>query len=127
VEMMIKDFFLVIFLTLSMSLVSCDSWFNSYQNPLSISKIANKKDGKQIYLAGEVIRTIPLLGKGAYQLQDTTGKVWIFTQTKLHVKGTKISIKGKIRYQELPFVQEELYIQEIDTQPYSVTDKKSNQ
>jgi hypothetical protein len=112
----------IILLIVAISLTSCDSWFISHTNPLSISEIADRRNDQKVYIAGEVIRTVPLLKNGAYQIQDRTGKVWILTKAQLPSKGDKISIQGKIRYQELPFSQEELYLQEIDTQPYPATD-----
>lgn len=116
-----KSFSVVIFLTIYITLISCNTWFNSYQNPLTISEIASKKDGKRVYIAGAVIRTVPLLKNGAYQLQDSTGKIWILTQEKLPLKGDKIAIKGIVRYQELPLVKEELYLEEIDTRSNAAT------
>lgn len=116
-----KVFFWLTYLILCLSLISCTSWFNSYQNPLTISEIASKKDGKRVYIAGAVIRTVPLLKNGAYQLQDSTGKIWILTQEKLPLKGDKIAIKGIVRYQELPLVKEELYLEEIDTRSNAAT------
>ena len=107
-----------VLLTIPISLIGCESWFNSHQNPFSISEIADKENGKKVYIAGEVIRTVPLVKNGAYQLQDETGKVWILTTAKLPSVKDKISIQGKIQYQELPFSEEELYLQELDTQPY---------
>jgi hypothetical protein len=114
----------VILLIAAISLTSCDSWFSSHTNPLSISEIINKRNEQKVYIAGEVIRTVPLLKNGAYQIQDNTGKVWILTKAKLPSKGDKISIQGQISYQELPFSQEELYLQEIGTRPYPATDTK---
>ena len=111
----------IIWLVLSISsiyLTGCDSWFNSHQNPFLIKEIANKKEGKNIYVAGEIIRTIPLVNNGAYQLQDSTGNIWILTTATLPSMGAKISVKGKVQYQELPFSEKELYLQEIETQPY---------
>lgn len=111
----------IIWIVLSISsiyLTGCDSWFNSHQNPFSIEEITNKKEGKNIYVAGEVIRTIPLVKNGAYQLQDNTGNVWILTTATLPSMEAKISVKGKVQYQELPFSEKELYLQEIETQPY---------
>ena len=105
-------------LSISINLVGCNSWFNSHQNPFSVSEIDNKKEGRKIYVAGEVIRTIPLINSGAYQLQDSTGKIWILTNTTLPSMGAKISVHGTIQYQELPFSEKELYLQELETQPY---------
>jgi uncharacterized protein YdeI (BOF family) len=114
----------VILLILTIGVTSCNSWFSSHTNPLTVSEIANKKSERQVYIAGEVIRTVPLLKNGAYQIQDKTGKVWILTNSKLPSQGDKISIKGKISYQELPFSQAEIYLQEIETQPYPTTNTK---
>ena len=120
--MIVKKILLIgAILSISPSIVSCDSWFSSHQNPFSIEEIANKKSGRKVYIAGEVIRTIYLVQNGAYLLQDNTGEMWILTSNKLPDKGDRISVLGTIQYQKLPFNTEELYLQEIEVKPYSET------
>lgn len=111
---LLKTVLSTILLIVSFGLVGCNSLFNSYQNPFQIEEINNKKDGRNVYVAGKVIRIIPLIKNGAYQLQDDTGKIWILTTNKLPSIGAKISVKGQIKYQKLPFSTKEIYLQEID-------------
>ena len=101
---------------IALTLSSCS--FQSHQNPLTIAQVMNKRDGKRIYIAGEVIRTVPLVKNGAYQVQDDTNQLWVLSNQKLPEQGTKISILGKVVYQELPFSEKQLYIQEIERQAF---------
>ena len=118
--MIVKKILLIgAILSISPTIASCDSWFSSHQNPFSIEEIADKRDGRKVHIAGEVIRTIYLVKNGAYLLKDDTGKIWILTNRKLPAVGDKISIQGKIQFQKLPFDKEELYLQEIEVKPYS--------
>ena len=98
------------------SLSGCNYWFSSHTNPFEITQIARKKSGSSIYIAGKVIRTIPLVNNGAYQIQDSTGIIWVLTTRTLPKVGENISVKGQIRLQELPFAQTEIYLQEIEVQ-----------
>lgn len=109
-----KTILFTILLIVSFSLIGCNSLFNSHQNPFQIEELSNKKDGRNIYVAGKVIRTIPLINYGAYQLEDNTGKIWVLTNNKLPNTGSQISLKGQIKYQKLPFATKELYLQEIE-------------
>jgi uncharacterized protein YdeI (BOF family) len=68
-----------------------------------------------VYLQGQVTNRAPLLGSGAYQLKDTTGTIWVFTNQTLPNVGDQVSIKGKLQFQSIPIgVQElgEVYVQQ---------------
>ncbi|SRR5579883_730999 len=55
-----------------------------------------------VYIRGKVERQVPLLQKRAYQINDSTGKIWVIThQTGLQV-GDQVMIKGQISYQSIP-------------------------
>lgn len=100
---------------IALTLSSCNP--QSYENPLTIEQVMEKRDGKKVYITGEVIRTVPLVKNGAYQVQDKTDQLWVLTTQKLPEKGSKISILGKVVYQELSLSEKQLYVQEIETQP----------
>lgn len=76
---------------------------------------AQQEDGKTLYVQGKVEKRVPLLNRYAYQINDSTGKIWVVTnQTGLR-QGSQVVIKGKVRYQSIPLGDKEygeLYIDE---------------
>jgi len=68
-----------------------------------------------VYIQGKVERQVPLVKKWVYQIDDSTGKIWVVTnQTKL-AKGDQVVIKGKVRYQSIPLAGKEfgeVYVEE---------------
>ena len=91
---------------------------------ISIDEISDRKIGKTVYLTGKVIHSAPFINDAAYQLEDTTGKIWIVTK-QLPQLGQKITVKGKIEYQSLPFAQQELgdfYLIELEQSVTAIDD-----
>lgn len=72
---------------------------------LNIAKIKDlsqqKKINAKVYLKGKVINTAPFLGTGAYELQDKTGSMWIFSKESLPVVGKNLTIRGEVKYQSI--------------------------
>ena len=92
------------------------SLFGCQAPVITVEQIPAKKVGKTVYLTGKMVRQAPFLNNAAYQLEDSTGKVWVVTD-KLPTSEQQINIKGKIQYQSLPFAEQELgdfYIVEIE-------------
>ncbi len=114
-KVLIKQFLGGVAIALTLS--SCNP--QSHENPLTIEQVMEKRDGKKVYIAGEIIRTVPLVKNGAYQVKDQTDQLWILTTQKLPKKGSKVSVLGKVVYQELSFSENQLYIQEIEVKPYN--------
>ena len=112
--MRLKSFIGIIFL--STSFLSGCSWFASHNNPLTVAEVVTKKEDRTVYVAGTVLRTVPLFQNGAYQLQDDTGAVWILTNDPLPKTGDKISVKGKLKLQQLAFAKVERYLAETERQ-----------
>lgn len=119
-----KILFLSILVTISMGISGCQELINNSLVALgkeelaitSVSNIPRQKNGRTIYVRGKVIHRSPFLGSAAYQLQDETGKVWVFTANPLPTKGTEVFIKGKIKQETLPFPEQdlgELYLVEL--------------
>jgi hypothetical protein len=109
-----KLFYLTIGGILLIQLLGCQAAM------IPIDKISSQKHGKTVYLTGRVIHLAPFIGEGAYQLQDSGGKIWVVTQNPLPVKDKQIKIKGKIEYQSLPFADSDLgdfYVIEIERLP----------
>ena len=51
----------------------------------------------EVGVEGSVIQSYSVLGRGAYQIEDGTGKLWVVTQQGAPRKGARVSVKGKIR------------------------------
>jgi uncharacterized protein YdeI (BOF family) len=119
-------FFPLYCLVLGLGLFGCNhsdflgwSGFNLGSMGGNITKISdipqNPNVDTIVYLQGQVTNRAPLLGSGAYQLKDTTGTIWVFTNQTLPNVGDQVSIKGKLQFQSIPIgVQElgEVYVQQ---------------
>ncbi|BAY23810.1 hypothetical protein NIES2100_36020 [Calothrix sp. NIES-2100] len=62
----------------------------------------------KVYIQGKVERQVPLLKRWAYQIDDSTGKIWVITSQNKLAKGEQVVIKGKIKYQSIPLAGKEL-------------------
>jgi hypothetical protein len=100
------------------------------QPPLiSIEQISDSKVGKTVYLTGKVVHLAPLIDNAAYQIEDTTGKIWVITSQSPPQIGQAISIKGKIAYQSLAFAEQDFgdfYIVELEQSDIEINDKQSS-
>jgi hypothetical protein len=84
------------------SLIGCEP------SQISVEQISPKKVGRVVYLSGTVTHLAPFIDNSAYQIEDITGKVWVVTTEDPPQVGQKINLKGKIKYQSLPFENQEL-------------------
>ena len=52
---------------------------------------------KEVNVAGEVTQSIGALGRGIYQVDDGTGKLWVFSESRgVPSKGARVGVKGHI-------------------------------
>jgi hypothetical protein len=51
----------------------------------------------EVAVIGTVTRSFSILGKGAYEVDDGTGKLWIVSETGVPREGTKVMVKGRIQ------------------------------
>lgn len=68
-----------------------------------------------VYLQGKVTKQVPLLKWRVYQLQDSTGTIWVLTNQATPQLGDEVLLKGQARYQSIPLVGKEfgeLYVEE---------------
>ena len=100
---------------------ACSDLFNFYDK--DIAQILNtkvkpeQKLDRKVSVDGTVIKSVSFLEGGAYQLQDKTGTIWIFTENDLPEEGTAIEIKGNLRHKNITFEDRdlgELYILESE-------------
>ncbi|MDJ0727342.1 MAG: hypothetical protein QNJ38_19760 [Prochloraceae cyanobacterium] len=93
--------------------VACTDLFNFYRDRniaqiLQIKVEQGKNLDRQVSVDGTVTRSISFLESGAYQLQDETGTIWIFTDDELPEAGTALEIKGKLRHKNISIEDRDL-------------------
>jgi hypothetical protein len=52
---------------------------------------------RDVGIEGNVVRSYSVLGKGAYEVDDGTGKLWVVSDKGVPRTGTRVAVKGKIR------------------------------
>ncbi|MEO1004359.1 MAG: hypothetical protein AAFW67_00640 [Cyanobacteria bacterium J06638_38] len=84
---------------------------------VSVAEINDRKLDKTVYLTGKVVQIAPFVEHAAYQIEDATGKIWVVTTQVPPQVGESINLKGQIKYQSLPFAEQELgelYLVELE-------------
>lgn len=72
-------------------------------NVTSIREIKLEQDrNATIYLRGKVVKQVPLLGWRVYQLQDSTGAIWVLTNQTTPQLEDEVLIKAQVLYQSIP-------------------------
>jgi hypothetical protein len=98
-------------LLLLAGLFGCGSWtasdlkgsnFIFGSNVTPIKEIQTKPGNKAtVYIQGKVEQQVPLMKQWAYQISDSTGKIWVITNQNNLQKGTQVVLKGKVRYKRI--------------------------
>ena len=52
---------------------------------------------REVKLSGSVVDSYSALGNGAYQIDDTTGRLWIVSNGGVPRKGARVSVTGRVR------------------------------
>jgi hypothetical protein len=78
-------------------------------NVTPIGKIKlEQKNQATVYIQGKVEKQAPLMKQWAYQINDTSGKIWVVTNQKSLPQGAEVVFKGKVRYRSIPVNGKEL-------------------
>ncbi|MDB9459794.1 hypothetical protein PN480_02805 [Dolichospermum circinale CS-1225] len=76
-------------------------------NVTPIQKISQKNQDTTIYIQGTVEKTAPLIKKKAYQINDSTGKIWIITNQGNFRVGENVVLKGNVQYKKISLAGKE--------------------
>jgi hypothetical protein len=57
----------------------------------------NRFHDDEVGLKGEVIKSASVLGKGAYQLDDGTGTIWVVSSKGTPRQGARVVVKGRVK------------------------------
>lgn len=74
-----------------------------------------QEDNTTVYIQGRVDKQVPLLKRRAYQINDSTGKIWVITNQHNWKQGDKVVVKGKIKHQSIALAGKEygeVYLEE---------------
>ncbi len=89
--------------------------FGSNVTPIRSIKPEQEQQDTTVYVQGKVETQVPLLNQWAYQINDSTGKIWVVTNQPNLQEGQQVVIKGKVRYKSIPLANQEfgeIYIEE---------------
>jgi len=85
--------YLIAIVILGFSLVACE------QKKISeINADPGRYSNKEVAVIGHVTQSIGALGRGIYQLDDGTGRLWVMTNSRgVPSKGAKVGVKGYVK------------------------------
>ena len=52
---------------------------------------------KEVTVGGRVVKSASVLGRGAYQIDDGSGTLWVVTKRGAPREGAKVSVTGRVR------------------------------
>jgi hypothetical protein len=52
---------------------------------------------REVGVRGTVVQSYSVLGRGAYQVDDGTGKLWVVSDKGVPRKGSRVGVRGHIR------------------------------
>lgn len=81
--------------------------FGTNVTPIGDIKLKQKNQAT-VYIQGKVEKQAPLMKQWAYEVNDTTGKIWVVTNQKSLGEGSQVVFKGKVRYRSIPVGGKEL-------------------
>jgi hypothetical protein len=77
---------------LAMGLAACQE--------TTVSRLLAEPDrwrNKDVGLKGNVVQSMSVLGRGAFQLDDGTGKIWIVSTKGVPREGARVAVKGALK------------------------------
>jgi uncharacterized protein YdeI (BOF family) len=84
-------------------------------NVTPIRELKPESDKATVYIQGKVNSSVPLVKQHVYQINDSTGKIWVLTKQTGWKEGQEVVVKGKINYQSIPLAGKEfgeIYLEE---------------
>ena len=88
-----KIVYLTTIVIVALSLVACER-----KRISEINADPGRYMNKEVAVAGQVTQSIGALGKGVYQLDDGTGRLWVLTNSRgVPSKGARVGVKGHVK------------------------------
>ena len=73
--------------------------FTACPSQTTISKInadPGRYRGKEVGIVGNVTDSYGVLGNGAYEVDDGTGRIWVATRRGVPARGSRVGVKGRV-------------------------------
>jgi len=83
---------LVAVILLALAIVGCEQKTIN-QIKADPSRYANR----EVTVVGNVVRSYSALGRGLYEIEDGTGKLWVASERGVPREGAKVAVMGTIR------------------------------
>lgn len=86
-------------LTLASLAISATLLLTACPKQTTISQInadPGRYRNKEVGLVGRVTDSYGFMGKGAYELDDGTGRIWVATERGVPGRGARVGIKGHV-------------------------------
>jgi hypothetical protein len=87
-----KIIFLSLMLAAALLTTACPSQTTINQ----ITGDPGRYNNKEVAIAGTVTDSYGVLGNGAYELDDGTGKIWVVTRRGVPSRGARVGAKGRV-------------------------------
>ncbi|MGI2909242.1 hypothetical protein [Tolypothrix sp. VBCCA 56010] len=84
-------------------------------NVTPIRELKPRQDKGTVYIQGKVNSSVPLVKQQVYQINDSTGKIWVLTNQTDWKEGQSVVVKAKVNYQSIPLGGKEfgeIYLEE---------------
>ena len=79
-------------LSIALFLTACPSQTTISQINADPGRYRNKEVG----IVGRVTDSYGIMGQGAYELDDGTGRIWVATRRGVPSKGARVGVKGNV-------------------------------
>lgn len=100
------SFLRILFLLLgSVALLGCDRFSGLVGGPIPIDRLQQLEatSGRTVRLEGQVTAVVPLVGSGAYLLEDESGEVWVLApDDALPTVGESVRLQGRLEVESVP-------------------------
>lgn len=73
--------------------------FTACPSETTVSKInadPGRYTDKEVVVVGRVTDSYGVLGKGAYEIDDGTGRIWVAATRGVPAKGSRVGVKGRV-------------------------------
>lgn len=57
----------------------------------------NRYASREVAVVGTVTESVSVMGKGVYEIDDGTGKLWVVSETGVPREGARVLVRGTIR------------------------------
>ena len=56
----------------------------------------SRYQNQTVHVTGTVVTSVGLLGKGGYQIEDGTGKIYVVSTTGVPSRGSRVTVTGRV-------------------------------